>query len=263
MTEETTESQEETESQQEDLAEDVLNALDATHQSGKTVYTETAVINNIRRGLKKTVEGILLAGKWLEIARSKGGPCYQMTTDGWDAWLKKNVSLTKGEASKYMAIWANPVFRSVSDLKQFDQLPTSYTVLYALASATKDSKQGIALLQQLLDAGELHNVNTDAAAEIVRKLKGKTTTPQVTGKPSATVLKAKLDKTEHDLFTVSEELDQAIAHRDKVIEELDTIRNNPGVMLGELISKTEVSELAKAINTLPGERKQELIGLIT
>jgi hypothetical protein len=252
MTEEPTESErtesEETESEHEDLAEDVLSALDATHQNGKAVYSEKVVITNIRRGLKKTVEGILLAGQWLTIARDKGGVCYALSTQGWDAWLKKNVSLNKAEASKYMTIWANPVFQSVSDLKQFDKLPGSYTVLYALASATKDNQRGIALLQQLLDAGELQNVNTEAAAEIVRKLRPKP--QQVTGKPSARVLQAKLSETEEDLFTVRSERDQARAELADTQRQLDQVRDDSP--LAEILAEMNVPQIADALITAIG-----------
>jgi hypothetical protein len=212
--------------QQEDLAEDVLNVLDATHQKDVTVYAEKTVINNINRGLKRTVEGILLTGEWLTIARGKGGPCASMTTAGWDAWLRKNVSLDKGEASKYMAIWANPVFRSVSQVKQFDKLPRSYTTLYALATGAKDSR-GTELLQQLLDADELGNVTRDQATEIVGKLKGK---PKAvtSNRPSATVLKAKLDETESDLFTVRDELEATRAELEAKQRQLDNARDIGG-----------------------------------
>jgi hypothetical protein len=261
MTEESAESEEteseeseETTSEQEDLAEDVINALDATHQGGKPVYSETVVIGNIRRGLKKTVEGTLLIGQWLTIARGKGGVCYPLTTQAWDAWLKRNVSLTKSEASKYMAIWANPVFQSVSDLKQFDKLPGSYTVLYALASAAKDNQQGTALLQQLLDAGELRNVNTEAAAEIVHKLKPKPA--QVTGRPSAKVLQAKLSETEEDLFTVKGELDQAKAELADTQRQLDHVREDSGdeddSRLGEILANMNVPQIADALITAIG-----------
>ena len=162
MTEDTTESQEETKSE----------------DKPKRHRSEAQHIQRISRALNKEATAPIEVGEALtdahddlfDIIPDKG-----TRTHAWAKWLEYNFGMTRGTASKYMSVakrgalfrkYLAPV-KDVSPGKHEYYLPSGMTALYELSTIKDD-----ALLESLIDSGDCAGLTKEKAHALAQEVKG-------------------------------------------------------------------------------------------
>lgn len=115
----------------------------------------------IRADLSRAIEGIIAAGLHLREAKEA---CPGLGTwADWERWLKSDVKISSGSASKLMAIAEHPTFAELSTWKE---LPPNWTTLYEL------SRLDPPWLERAISNGRVHpELDTRKAHELVVEYK--------------------------------------------------------------------------------------------